>query len=39
MEVLNYKPMPYPKGDNKNYILGDYLKPIIIKEEQKVENN
>ena len=39
LEVLNYKVMPYPKGDNKNYTLGEYLKPIIIKEEQKVERN
>lgn len=39
LEVLNYKVMPYPKGDNKNYTLGEYLKPIIIKEEQKVEHN
>lgn len=39
LKVLNYKVMPYPKGDNKNYTLGEYLKPIIIKEEQKVEHN
>ncbi len=30
---LNYEIMPYPKGVNKNYKLGDYLKPTIIKEE------
>ena len=33
MEALNYKVMPYPKGDNKNYTLGEYLKPVIVKEE------
>lgn len=33
MEVLNYKVMPYPKGDNKNYTLGEYLKPVIVREE------
>jgi hypothetical protein len=27
---LNYPILPYPKGDNSNYILGDYQKPQII---------
>lgn len=27
---LNYKEQPYPKGENKNYILGEYLQPKII---------
>ena len=27
---LNYPILPYPKGDNKNYILGEYLQPRII---------
>lgn len=30
---LNYKIENYPKGDNKRYILGDFIKPIIIKNE------
>lgn len=29
-DLLQYKIKPYPKGDNSNYILGDYLKPKII---------
>lgn len=28
---LRYKTEPYPKGENKNYILGEYLQQIIIK--------
>lgn len=30
-ECLNYSIKPYPKGENKNYILGEYQKPILIK--------
>lgn len=26
---LNYKIQPYPKGENKRYVLGEYLKPDI----------
>lgn len=28
--LLQYKIKPYPKGDNSNYILGNYLKQKII---------
>lgn len=28
---LNYPILPYPKGDNKNYVLGEYLTPEIVK--------
>lgn len=28
---LNYSILPYPKGDNSNYILGNYLQEKIIK--------
>lgn len=31
-ESLRYEVFPYPKGDNKNYILGDYMKPILVKK-------
>jgi len=31
IENLKYKILPYPKGENKNYILGDYLKPNLVK--------
>lgn len=31
LENLNYPVLPYPKEQNKNYILGEYMKPIIIK--------
>ena len=31
MEALRYPVMEYPKGDNnKDYVLGEYLKPVII---------
>ena len=29
-ENLRYKELPYPKGDNKTYKLGQYLKPSIV---------
>lgn len=29
---LKYKIEPYPKGENKNYILGNFLETIIIKK-------
>lgn len=28
--ALRYEVMPYPKGENKNYILGQYLQPKVI---------
>lgn len=31
MESLRYSVQPYPKGENQNYILGEYLKPQLIK--------
>lgn len=31
MNNLKYPIMPYPKGNNSNYKLGEYLKPNIIK--------
>lgn len=30
LQSLNYKKQDYPKGDNSNYKLGDYMKPILI---------
>ena len=30
MNKLKYPILPYPKGDNKNYILGQYLQPKIV---------
>jgi hypothetical protein len=29
---LKYKIEPYPKGDNSNYVLGDFLEPTIIEK-------
>lgn len=29
-ESLNYPILPYPKEENKNYILGEYQKPILV---------
>lgn len=31
MNSLNYPVQPYPKGDNSNYILGDYIKDVLVK--------
>lgn len=36
VKSLNYKICSYPKTENKNYILGEYLEPIIV-EYPKVE--
>lgn len=30
-KALKYESMPYPKGENKNYVLGEILKPNLIK--------
>jgi hypothetical protein len=29
-KALKYNTENYPKGDNKKYVLGEYIKPIII---------
>lgn len=34
-EALNYPVLAYPKGDNSNYILGDYQLPTLVKDETK----
>lgn len=41
LEHLDYPILPYPKGDNENYILGEYQKPILVKLEvnQTLLNN
>lgn len=30
-KALRYEILPYPKEENKNYILGEYQKPILVK--------
>ena len=35
IKKLNYKIESYPKGENQKYILGDYIKPIIINNHDK----
>lgn len=30
LKNLNYQIKPYPKGENERYILGEFIKPIII---------
>ena len=32
MNKLKYPIKTYPKGDNSNYVLGEYLKEEIIKD-------
>lgn len=32
LKSLKYPILPYPKGDNENYVLGDFLQPKIIGE-------
>lgn len=38
-EALRYKILPYPKEENKNYKLGDYQKPIVIKTFYKFDEH
>lgn len=30
MDKLRFEILPYPKGDNSNYVLGTKIKPVII---------
>lgn len=32
---LNYEVCPYPKGENSNYILGDFIKEHIVMDKRK----
>lgn len=29
-QALKYKQLDYPKGENENYTLGEYMKPILV---------
>lgn len=37
LKALNYPVLPYPKQENKNYVLGDFQKPIIVKAGEILE--
>lgn len=37
MKQLNYPVLPYPKGQNENYTLGEYQKPILVKNKSYKE--
>lgn len=37
MKHLKYPIEKYPKGDNTNYILGNYAKDVILKDEEVVD--
>lgn len=39
IKALKYEILPYPKGDNSNYVLGTVLKPNIVGEEHKLLSN
>ena len=36
MNALNYKILPYPKGDNCNYKLGTVYYPVLIDKNKKI---
>ena len=36
-KLLNYKIEDYPKQENKRYLLGNYIKPIILKDGEPFE--
>lgn len=33
MSALKYPILPYPKEENQNYVLGEYMKPILVSTE------
>lgn len=33
-KALKYKQEKYPKGDNSRYVLGEFIKPIILKDDK-----
>lgn len=33
---LNYPILDYPKNQNQNYVLGEYMQPIIVKKGEKI---
>jgi len=35
LNSLKYPICEYPKGDNSNYVLGEYIKDVIVKDERK----
>lgn len=35
MENLRYPILPYPKEQNQNYVLGEYLKPVLVPNNTK----
>lgn len=37
-ESLNYPVLPYPKDENKRYVLGEVIKPIILKSGESIKN-
>lgn len=39
--ALKYKQEKYPKGDNSRYVLGEFMKPIILKDDRltKIQEN
>ena len=37
-ESLNYPVLPYPKEENKRYVLGEVIKPIILKSGESIKN-
>lgn len=36
LSLLKYPVLPYPKGDNKNYNLGDIYYPVLIDKNGKI---
>lgn len=36
MDALNYKILPYPKGDNETYKLGTVYYPVLIDKNKNV---
>ena len=37
LKDLKYPVMPYPKEQNQNYVLGEYIKPTLITDTKRVE--
>lgn len=37
MDALNYPILPYPKEQNQNYVLGTFIKPVLVPCEPKIK--
>ena len=39
MKDLKYPICPYPKGVNENYVLGEYIKDVLVPDNRIIKEN